>query len=424
MPAVPQGKDRIRVWTDAVTPPFVRVRPDLLARLYAEPPTVGRRYSMPLVAVTVAGLADRALRPCDGQDFPTIGELSRVVGWSTTAVSNLLTDPDRWCHADSIEAWRRYWTFTAAARLPKKRAVEVASPVILGCDLVATDLSVGTGSTDVLAVKVVTRLPLTCRSVATRKLYARGSRGRARTDLQTDRPSEDKNKGAPVSVADLFTPSSQPDAATGEATGDTAPPPSCAAPLPADVLAVVSVLAKLNHRSAERMTRGTNDGMVKATRKAIKALGLPALLARLEYASAAQDDEPMKFWRTTLGGKLAPMLTVDGPWVRGLDEAAADRVDEVQAAGGVDARAMAVEAWANMTFDVRWKHVVQKPPNLVGDFGNPDRWDLADTAPEHDRRMACFKTAGSIPKWRDADLEGRRQFRERWLELYAKEVTA
>jgi len=218
-----------------MTAPFVRVRPDLLARLYAEPPTVGRRYSMPLVAVTVAGLADRALRMCDGQDFPTIGELSRVVGWSTTAVSNLLADPDRWCHADSVDPWRRYWMFTAAARLPKKRTTEVASGVTSGCHSVATDLSVDAGSTDGLAVKVVTRLPLTCRSVATRKLYARGVRGRARTDLQTDRPSENKNNNAPApAAADPFTlPDSQPDAEPIDSTDEsTTHPPVAAAPLP------------------------------------------------------------------------------------------------------------------------------------------------------------------------------------------------
>jgi hypothetical protein len=93
---------------------------------------------------------------------------------------------------------------------------------------------------------------------------------------------------------------------------------------------------------------------------------------------------------------------------------------------GQRATAQATAAWDAMTANHRWKTITStgNAPNLVGDFGNPERWDLADTAPEHDRRMACFRAAGSIPKWRDADLEGRRQFRERWLELYAKEVTA
>ena len=234
---------------------------------------------------------------------------------------------------------------------------------------------------------------------------------------------------APVPVAALF-PMSHPDShpATVEDTGDTNTHPPVTPPtLPADVLEVIAVLAKLNPSSAARMGRGTNEGMVKATRKAIKAMTLPVLLARLEYAALVQDDEPMRFWRTTLGGKLAPLLTVDGPWVRGLDEAAAEGVEVAEVGAdtsGADPRALAVAAWAAMTMVPAFRGISGTAPNRPEAFGSPARWDMADTADEHARRFECFREAGSIPVWREANDHGRAEFRQRWIAAYMAKVQA
>jgi hypothetical protein len=195
-------------------------------------------------------------------------------------------------------------------------------------------------------------------------------------------------------------------------------------PTPAMAQAI-DVLAKLNPKAAKRMTDGKSDTIVRALRKAIKALGLPALLARLEYAALTQDDDSMKFWRTTLGRKLAPLLTVDAPMVRGMDEAAAESAERIEASGGVDLKAEAASAWFDMTQRRGWKDICLPggAPNRPGDFGKPDRWDLSDTAEEHDRRVTAFVRSGAISKWQMCDAQGRIEFRDRWIGFYVEEVT-
>lgn len=207
---------------------------------------------------------------------------------------------------------------------------------------------------------------------------------------------------------------------------------------PADVDAVIDSWARVCPRTEKQAQRmRASQPVRRQIAAAIERDGSDAVKLRFAYIAGGPGGQA-EWARGCIANEARPMQ-IDAllrdpsrqdrnkggpPWVASVDGEAVDWSERIKDDGGVDSRALAVEAWANMTFDVRWKHVVQRPPNLVGDFGNPDRWDLADTAPEHDRRMACFKAAGSIPKWRDADLEGRRQFRERWLELYAKEVTA
>lgn len=384
--------------------------------------TLAKPWARVMACADLTVFQSVAIQPVDPVRFPSIGDLTDRWGWSAHEVRKVLVDEPAWSdptltgNGDRAARWaaiKESRTSRSGSHGSRKDRARIAQ-----------------GSHEDSTVEPVESSTKAQGFNTDRARIAITSLNTRVGSQSTDTEHRHREHTAPVPVADLFAPTSQPDAATGEATGDTAPPPSCAAPLPvplsADVLAVVAVLAKLNQRSADRMTRGTNDGMVKATRKAIKALGLPALLARLEYAAAVQDDEPMKFWRTTLGGKLAPLLTVDGPWVRGLDEAAAEVAERIEDSGGVDLEAEAASAWFDMTQRRGWKTICYPggAPNRPGDFGQPERWDLSDTADEHDRRMTAFLRAGSIPKWQMADAQGRIEFRARWIGFYMDEVKA
>ena len=267
-------------------------------------------------------------------------------------------------------------------------------------------------------------------------------------------PPKEKHAPAPA-VADLFASlDSQTSADTGKATTGGERSAGVAEPAkpkrsrkanggdadPAYVDAVIGLWAKVCPRTEKQAARmKASQPVRRQIAAAIDRDGADVVKARFAYIAGGSGGQA-EWARKCIADESRPMQ-IDAllrdpsrqdrnkggpPWVATVDGEAADWTEQTASGTTMTPRALAVEAWANMMLDPRWKSVCMpgNAPNAPGDFGNPTRWDLADTAEEHDRRMTCFRLSGSIPKWRDADAEGRRQFRERWIELYAKEVTA
>ena len=375
--------------------------------------TLAKPWARVMACADLTVFQSVAIQPVDPVRFPSIGDLTERWGWSAHEVRKVLVDDPAWSdptltgNGDRAARWaaiKESRTSRSGSHGSRKDRARIAhgSHEDATVEPIESATKAHGFNTDHARIAIT--------SLNTRV----GSQS-------TDTEHRHREQSAPVPVADLFTapPPSQPDAEPMDSTDEsTTHPPVAAAPLPTDVLAVVAVLAKLNPASAARMPRGTNEGIVKATRKAIKALGLPRLLARLEYVAARQDTDDMRFWRETLARKLAPLLTLDGPWVRGLDEAAAEGLDAPQ--GAVDARAEAVAAWANMTKRADWERRNHCAPNRPECYGSGlnDRIDLADDGAEHARRFDCYVAAGSHRVW--LVHAERDRFRGAWLDAYMR----
>jgi len=269
----------------------------------------------------------------------------------------------------------------------------------------------------------------------------------------TEHRTQDTEKHAPApAVADLFAtppnPDSQPSAATGEATEGTDAAPDDGLPAWSSLFKAQPDASKADIVEAiVRCIGAVTEATVKPHRCATSAKPVLTLWKALGYPPIAEfaDDfvTVAEAAHRCPVGLFAKDIRAEG-WADGTDRqhdvstiAVQARWDvrilvarqwKASAAGssaGQQATAKAAAAWDAMTAHPRWRGmcVPGNAPNLPGDYGQPGRWDLADEAAEHDRRMTAFEAAGSIPKWRDADADGRRQFRDRWLELYAKEVT-
>ena len=396
--------------------------------------TFAKPWSRPVACADLTTYQSVAIQPVDPVRFPSIGDLTERWGWSAHEVRRLLTDEAAWSDP----------TLTGNGdRAARWAAIKDARTSRSGSHGSRTDRArIEHGSHKDATVEPAESTTKAHGFNEDRARIALTSLNTRVGSQSTEHRAQTQEKHAPApAVAELFASlASQTSADTGKATGDATPPTGAAAPLPtdppplsADVLAVVAVLAKLNPRSAERMTRGTNDGMVKATRKAIKAMGLPALLARLEYAATVRDDEAMKFWRTTLGGKLAPLLTVDGPWVRGLDEAAADAAELERAPEPVTTPnappaevSEAATAWASMTFRAEWRlldrgGVPKRPEDAYRD--DTPGVVFADEPDEHIRRWHAYRAAGGTRRWREVRSEADRMaFRDAFKAAYESGV--
>ena len=398
--------------------------------------TFAKPWSRPVACADLTTYQSVAIQPVDPVRFPSIGDLTERWGWSAHEVRRLLTDETAWSDP----------TLTGNGdRAARWAAIKDAR----------TSRSGSHGSrTDRARIEHGSRKDATVEPAESTSKAHGFNEDRARIEItslntrvgsqSTEHRAQTQEKHAPApAVADLFASlASQTSADTGKATtggersAGVAEPAkakrSRRGPSPEAVAAWPVALAwwaKMRPDNAARLKMDRGDGAFLL--EALDKQGVDVIVGRLRQAAVGTGYMARQV-RGEVPGRDAvdglPALLRQGTGItRPLDSAAeSEGYDVPMDPAARDPRAIAVEAWANMMLDPRWKSVCMpgNAPNAPGDFGNPTRWDLADTAEEHDRRMTCFRLAGSIPKWRDADAEGRRQFRERWIELYAKEVTA
>lgn len=370
-----------------------------------------------------------------GVSRPGRPALAALFGWGDRRLRDFMADPQTW--DDTAEPRSR------------KGPAKVQEGSSVGPDEVQDAI----GATVVLEAKGPDEVQARS-SLGPDEVQTTSSRALV-TETETEPKAEPKRSAPAPAVADLFASlDSHTSADTGKATGEDERAAGVAEPAkpkrsrkakgddadPADVDAVIDLWAKTCQRAEKQAARMRVSPVARRQiASVIERDGADVVLTRFAYIAGggggqaewtrkciADDARPMKIDALLRDPSRQDAKKGGPPWIASVDAEAAEWSENTSGGTVADPRTVAASVWDAMCAHPRWKGmcVPGNAPNGPGDFGNPDRWDLADTADEHDRRMTCFRLSGSIPKWRDADAEGRRQFRERWIELYAKEVTA
>ena len=393
--------------------------------------TFASPWSRRLACVDLGVYQSVAIQPTRPIRFPAIGDLATRWGWTAHEVRKLLTDEAAWSdptltgNGDRAARWaaiKESRTSRSGSHGSRKDRARIAhgSHEDATVEPVESSTKAHGFNTDHARIAIT--------SLNTRV-------GSQSTD--TEHRAQEKPAPAPA-VADLFTPTSQPDAATGEATGDTAPPPSAAAPLPAkakrdkaamspDVAAVWAVYRE------EQANAGCVRGAVPpkawgvAARVSDPSIGVDGMIAVIRWAHRSPHDRARNlrdggYLGETLfrESKAADYLPLARRW---LSECGPPVVEPVTTPNTPTAEiSEAAAAWASMTFRHEWRLLdrggVPKRPEDANRDDTPGVV-FADEPAEHVRRWHAYRAAGGTKAWREVRGEADRMaFRDAFKAAY------